>query len=276
VLGVVAAGTAAMAFRQQPAGPAAVPGHRPTTSTATASFYPTTAPPVSASAIAGPARSASPQSLSPERPGPVPSKTAAPTVPCAGHPAGTDVAFSRRLFSSPAGATERTDGGTTLVRFDNRYTWAGLMLTLPRGTCRYRIDLEARMVEPSREMSDDEGWGYGIGPCNLLTGRHPFGYSLQHAMIKQSGVVSGNSGAFRNPDVNDGTVVDVPADYGWHQWTFLVDGDTVTVTREFGIAVTTGRVSGATGLPANCDRAGIFLRVFNGAAEFRDISVTAL
>jgi hypothetical protein len=132
------------------------------------------------------------------------------------------------------------------------------------------------MIEPAREMSDNEGWGYGIGPCNVLTNGRPFGYSLQHAMIKLGGSVSGNSGTFRNPDVNDGTVINAPADYGWHQWTFEVDDGQVRVTREFGVAVTSGRVSGGAGLPATCDNAGVFLRVFNGAAGFRDISVTGL
>jgi hypothetical protein len=69
-------------------------------------------------------------------------------------------------------------------------------------------------------------------------------------------------------------LVDVPADYSWHQWTLEVRDGKVRVTREFGVEVTSGSVSGVSGLPATCDKAGVFLRVFNGAAEFRNISIT--
>jgi hypothetical protein len=167
-----------------------------------------------------------------------------------------------------------TSGSTTTVRFDNRYTWAGLLLGLPKGVCRYRVDLEAQIVEPTRTMSDNEGWGYGLGPCNVVTNGQPFGFSLQNAMIKLGGQVSGNSGTFRNPDVNDGKVVDIPADYGFHRWSLDVDGKNVRITREFGVAVTTAAVTGPSGLPESCDGTGVFLRVFNGAAAFRGISVT--
>ncbi len=226
----------------------------------------------SAPPASGPAREAAPAPT-----GAVPT-SAKPAGPCATKAsAGKAIPFTRRLFSAPRGkATMTSSGSTTTVRFDNAYTWAGLFLDLPKGVCRYRVDLEARMVEPSRAMTDGEGWGYGLGPCNLLTNGRPFGYSLQHAMIRLDGVESGNSGVFRNPSVNDGQSVGLPADYGWHQWTLKVDGDQVTITREFGVAVTGGRVSGASGLPATCDDAGVFLRVFNGAAAFRDIGVTGL
>jgi hypothetical protein len=265
VVGILAAGTAALAIERRSGIPAAGPS--PSTTATSAPVTPSPSRPAATSA----------GTPAPVRPTTAPPSSTRPAKPCANRvAAGEPIKYSRSLFSSPAGATESSSGATTTVRFDNQYTWAGLMLKLPRGTCSYRLDLEARMIEPAREMNDDEGWGYGIGPCNLLTNGRPFGYSLQHAMIKTDGAVSGNSGTFRNPAVNAGKTIDVPADYGWHQWTFEVDAGQVRVTREFGVTVTSGPVSGGAGLPANCDNAGVFLRVFNGAAGFRDISFTGL
>lgn len=278
VLSVLAAvGTAALAIDRQSGTPTAAssPSTAAISATPTGTGSATAAPSPSRPAGTSTGTGTGTGTPAPSRPTAAPPDPGRPAKPCANRvAAGTAIKYTRSLFSSPAGATETSSGGTTTVRFDNQYTWAGLLLKLPRGTCSYRLDLEARMIEPARAMKDNEGWGYGIGPCNVLTNGRPFGYSLQHAMIKVDGSVSGNSGTFRNPDVNDGTVIDAPADYGWHQWTFEVGAGTVRVTREFGVAVTSGPVSGRAGLPANCDNAGVFLRVFNGAAGFRNISFT--
>ncbi|WP_432838771.1 protein kinase domain-containing protein [Dactylosporangium sp. CA-092794] len=207
-----------------------------------------------------------------------PVASAAPARPCGNRPpAGTVIAVTQQLLTTQPDAARLTrSGGTVRLDFQDRYTWAGLFLKLPAGTCSYRFDLEARIVEPVRTMQNAEGWGFGIGPCNLWTSGGPFGYSLQNAFYRAGTADQPNSGTFRNPDVNDGRVVNVPADYGWHRWSFLVQDNGVTVTREFGVAVTSGAVAGESGLPGNCGGAGIFLRVFNGAAEFRELAVTAL
>jgi len=263
-------GTAALVVGRSSSGIPTAAAHPGTTATSAAPTAAVTVPP--SPSLAAITATGTPASVPLATAPPSPSR---PAQPCANQvTAGKAIKYSLSLFSSPAGATESASGGTTTVRFDNQYTWAGLFLKLPRGTCSYRLDLEARMIEPAREMSDNEGWGYGIGPCNVLANGRPFGYSLQHAMIRLDGSVSGNSGTFRNPDVNDGKAIDLPADYGWHQWTFEIDAGQVRVTREFGVTVTSGPVSGGAGLPATCDDAGVFLRVFNGAAGFRNISVT--
>lgn len=184
------------------------------------------------------------------------------------------VSVSLRTTDPEHTQSDKQDGRYQLT-FEPPLTWAGYLIDLPEGVCDYRLQLTAQLLSGSRQRVPGEGWGYGIGPCNVWTADAPRGFVLQYAAYQENAEQAvNNSGWFVNPDVNDGTPVPVPSvDNSEHHWVFSVRGNDVTVAEDFGQDIGTYAVADDERLPATCRGRDIFIRVFNASAVFTNIRV---
>jgi hypothetical protein len=215
--------------------------------------------------------------ISPPSP-PAHTPAASPVVAdCKFHP-DQEVPVSIGLRTTDRAHTQSYEqNGSYHLMFEPSLTWAGYLISLPEGVCDYRLELTAQLLPDSRPRVLGEGWGYGIGPCNVWTADAPRGFALQYAGYQQSPTqVINNPSRVVNPDVNSGVRVPVPSlDNSEHQWVFSVRGGVVAVTEDFGQDIGSYPVAGSQPLPATCHGRDIFIRVFNASVIFTDIRVVA-
>jgi hypothetical protein len=209
---------------------------------------------------------------------PSPSPTASPTNADCDYKADQEVPTSISLKTTdPQHTQSEVENGRYQLAFEPYLTWAGYLIGLPKGVCNYRLELTAQLLPNSHQMAIGEGWGYGIGPCNVWTADAPRGFVLQYAAYQETPTrVVNNSGWFVSPDVNKGSPVPVSGvDNSEHQWVFNVHDNRVTISRDFGQNIGTYPLAGSEGLPETCRGRDVFIRVFNARAVFKDIKVVA-
>jgi hypothetical protein len=147
--------------------------------------------------------------------------------------------------------------------------WFGAYLPRPR-LCDYRLSLDARSgAGPAGALS-----GYGIAPgITVAADGVPQGEGVQYDL---------GFGALRYPDYpydtadNQSGFIDpvrsfldgtrIPVNGQWHHWIIIVSGTTATVNLDNHQAPSMHPAAGCAG--------GIYLRVWNGTAYFRDITIS--
>ena len=158
--------------------------------------------------------------------------------------------------------------------------WAGYFIPVPDQLCSYQVTFFARELRPASPLIHT-GWGYGLGACNEIGRTEPKGFSFQYALYQQSrSETIGEFNVVYLPNANtypNGVTqgAPYPLDYGWHQWTLTVVHNEVQVYFDDDYKVAQQNLTG-TGLPADCTSSGVFMRVWGGTAEFRDLSITPI
>jgi hypothetical protein len=158
--------------------------------------------------------------------------------------------------------------------------WAGYFIPLPDQLCSYQVTFFARELRPA-STPIHAGWGYGLGVCDAIGPTEPKGFSFQYALYQQSqSETIGEFSVVYLPNANtypNGVAqgAPYPLDYGWHQWTLTVTHNEVQVYFDDDYKVAQQNLTGA-GLPADCASSGVFMRVWGGTAEFRDLSITPI
>jgi hypothetical protein len=147
--------------------------------------------------------------------------------------------------------------------------WFGAYLPNPR-LCDYRLSLDASSVDEQAGAL----YGYGIAP----------GVTVAADGIPQGEGVQYDRGfrALRYPDYphdsadNQSGYIDteqrfldgtpIPVNGQWHHWVIMVSGTTATVRIDSHEARSLHLAAGCTG--------GVYLRVWNGTAYFRSITIS--
>lgn len=158
--------------------------------------------------------------------------------------------------------------------------WAGYFLPLPDQLCNYKVSFFAREVRPTSNPTPLTGWGYALGACDEAAQAAPLGFSLQYAFYQQKAHDTiGFLAVVHLPEANTypndvGQGSPYPPDYNWHEWTLVVTYNQVQVYLDEDYKVAQENLTGP-GLPNSCASSGVFLRVWGGAAQFRDLSIMA-
>lgn len=147
--------------------------------------------------------------------------------------------------------------------------WFGAYLPNPR-LCDYSLSLDARSVAESARAL----YGYGIAPgVTVAADGIPVGEAVQYdrgfAALRYSDYPydsADNQSGYIDPETTflDGT--SVPVNSQWHHWLIVVSGTTATVTLDNHQARSMHLAAACTG--------GIYLRVWNGTADFRNITIS--
>jgi hypothetical protein len=159
--------------------------------------------------------------------------------------------------------------------------WAGLYMPVPDSICSYQIDFDAKL-ESISNPAPGQGWGYGFGVCDTVSDVGPSGPSLQYAIY--SDPTKGLQGFLprvilpdANTYANDATANMPKGGFGfdWNHWTIKVSNNYGEVyfqydTRVDGFPLSQTRPD----LPSSCARSGLFLRVWGGSAQIRNIRMT--
>ncbi len=147
--------------------------------------------------------------------------------------------------------------------------WFGAYLPDPR-LCDYQVALDAR----SSAESEVTTYGYGVAPGTTVDASSvPHGEAVQYdhafgglrypdypydSADNQSGYIDPET------DFLDGS--HIPIDNQWHHWLIVVRGTTATVYLD-------GHQAHPLQLMAEC-AGGIYLRVWDGTADFRNITIS--
>lgn len=172
-----------------------------------------------------------------------------------------------------------TSGGVHALAYPD-LRWAGYFLPLPDKLCSYRVSFFAREVGPVSNPMPGTGWGYALGACDKTAPTAPRGFSLQYAFYEQAKMeTAGFLEVVHLPRANTfpngvGQGSPYPLDYNWHEWTLAVASNQVQVYLDDDYKVAQENLTGP-GLPNNCVSSGVFIRVWGGAAQFRDLSIIA-
>jgi hypothetical protein len=147
--------------------------------------------------------------------------------------------------------------------------WFGAYLSNPR-LCNYRLSLDAR----SADERAGSLYGYGIAPgVSIAADGIPQGEGVQYdrgfralRFPDYPYDSADNQSGYIDPEQSflDGSPIRVNGQ--WHHWTIVVSGTTATVTLD-------SHQARSLHLAATC-AGGIYLRVWNGTAYFRNITIS--
>jgi hypothetical protein len=147
--------------------------------------------------------------------------------------------------------------------------WFGAYLPNPR-LCDYRLSIDARSVaEPSGAL-----YGYGIAPgVTIAADGIPQGEGVQYdrgfKALRYPDYPfdsADNQSGYIDPESSFLDGVPVPINSQWNHWVIVISGTTATIQLDNHLARSLHLTSACTG--------GIYLRVWNGTAEFRNITIS--
>jgi hypothetical protein len=147
------------------------------------------------------------------------------------------------------------------------------------------MTFDARLGEAVKDLPG-YGWGYGFGACDRWQADTVYGFQLQYGkIVNADGTISPLPSWQPLPSKNETRVTrlhaeSVKVDDQWHTWEVNVrDGKLIaSQDAQKSMPFPLSNVGARAGspqdqLPADCSEHDIFMRVYNGTAQFQNIKV---
>jgi hypothetical protein len=189
-----------------------------------------------------------------------------------------------KIVSDPTSAVRAHENEGVYELAVSGYAWAGIFIEPPVSGCAYNINFDATLYPDPSLTGPRTGYGYGFGACDTWSGTEPRGFEVQYSVYQdQNDKLWGSPGWIPLGYPNDLTPVSLSPDFNTHAWSLDVRDNTLNFTEDEGVSAGPFSLTNvdakdyeASLLPANCNKAGVFLRVFNTKVIFSNFSANEL